>query len=51
MRLHDSKDIAYVYDIVDVIGKDNITQKHIDERIKHYDDEQIKYEMTIIDIE
>ena len=51
MRLHDSKDTAYVYDIVDIIGKDNVTQKHIDERVKHYDAEQIKYNFTFIDID
>ena len=38
------------YDIVDIIGKNNVTQKHVDERIKHYESEQIKYTVTIVDI-
>lgn len=50
MRLHDSKSVANVYDIVDIIGKNNVTQKHVDERIKHYESEQIKYTVTIVDI-
>ena len=51
MRLHESKNIAHVFDIVDIIGKNNITQKHVDERIKHYNEEQIKYEISFIDID
>lgn len=51
MRLHESKSVAHVFDIVDIIGKNNITQKHVDERIKHYNEEQIKYEISFIDID
>ena len=51
MRLHESKKVARVFDVVDIIGKNNITQKHVDERIKHYNEEQIKYEISFIDVD
>lgn len=39
MRLHESKDEAYLYDIVDMLDlndKENMTMKHIESRLSHY---------------
>jgi len=45
MRLHSSKDVATLYDLVDKIdynGQANATFKHVEERIKFYSNEQFK---------
>lgn len=51
MRLHDSKTSATVYDFVDIIGDAGITEKHVEERIGHYNNEQIPFKITILEVE
>lgn len=49
MRLHGSKLKAYMFDLVDKLdfnGKDNMTLRHVEERIKFYSNEQFKVKFS-----
>lgn len=53
MRLHESKDKAQFYDIVDKIdynGQKNFTMKHIFDRIKYYNAEKLKTRFLTVNL-
>ena len=53
LRLHDEKDVAILYDIVDDMtykSKENFTLQHFVERTKIYDQEQFDYEIYNVKI-
>lgn len=53
LRLHDEKDVAILYDIVDDMtykSKENFTLQHFVERTKIYDNEQFDYEIYNVKI-
>ena len=53
LRLHAEKDVAILYDIVDNLtykGNLNYSVKHLEERIKMYDNEQFPYEIFQVDL-
>lgn len=53
MRLHSSKDVATLYDLVDKIdynGQPNATFKHVEERIKFYSNEQFKVKFMTLNM-
>lgn len=53
LRQHESKDVTYIYDIVDDLSykkKRNYTLEHFIERIKIYDEEQFDYEIFNVDL-
>jgi len=53
LRLHAEKDVAILYDIVDNLtykGNLNYSLKHLEERIKMYDNEQFPYEIFQVDL-
>lgn len=53
LRLHEEKDVAILYDVVDNIsykGNLNYSLKHLEERIKMYDNEQFPYEIFNVDL-
>jgi superfamily II DNA or RNA helicase len=51
MRLHESKSVANLYDLVDKLdynGKQNATLKHVEERIKFYSAEKYKVKFVTV---
>lgn len=53
LRLHEEKDVAVLYDVVDNLSYDgnlNYSLEHLKKRIEMYDAEQFPYEIFKIDL-
>lgn len=53
LRQHDSKDMAFMYDIADDLSwgaRENYTLRHFRKRVEIYDEEQHKYKIYQVGI-
>lgn len=53
LRLHDQKDMAYLYDIVDDLtykSYKNYALQHFEERVKMYDNEKFDYDIIVVQL-